>query len=117
MTRTPQEIIADHGAALTTLDLSGILKDYRDDSVILTSQGALEGLAGVETFYTQALEMLPEVKFSVVSVTYGADAALMLWTAVSIAGEIKDGVDTFVFDHGAIRLQTISFTFEPLNNL
>src|SRR3954468_12489820 len=115
MTRTPQEIIADHGAAVAKLDLSAILKDYREDSVILTSQGALEGLAGVESFYKQALGMLPEAEFSVVSVTYGADAALMLWSAFFVAGEIKDGVDTFVFDQGAIRLQTISFTFEPLN--
>jgi hypothetical protein len=117
MTRTPQEIIADHGMALAKLDLAEILKDYRADSVVLTSQGVLEGLAGVEAFYRQALDMLPKAEFSVVSITYGADAALMHWTAFSVAGEIKDGVDSFVFEDGAIRLQTVSFTFEPLNSL
>ena len=55
MSRSPQEVFSDHLAALAKRAVPMILEDYADDARILTPQGALEGLAGVEAFYTQAL--------------------------------------------------------------
>ena len=115
MTRTPQEIMADHLAAIGAGDMAAILNNFREDATILTAQGALEGLAGVELFFTQAFEMFPNPEFSVTSMTYSGDAVLLRWTASAPTGSINDGVDTFVFADGAIRLETTSFTVEPLS--
>ena len=90
------------------------MKNFGEDATILAAQGALEGLAGVELFFTQAFEMLPNPEFSVTSMTYSRDAVLLRWTATAPTGRINDGVDTFVFADDAIRLETTSFTVEPL---
>jgi len=116
MTRSPQEILSDHLAAVEHGDVATIVEDYREDAVLLTSQGALEGRSGVEMFYTQALAMLPQPKFAIDSAIYAGDALLFRWTLISPAGRVNDGVDTFVFADGAIRLQTMAFTVQPIES-
>ena len=71
----------------------------------------------VETFYTQALAALPQIEINYTSAVYAGDALLVQWTAFSTAGRITDGVDTFIFAGGAIRLQTSTFTIEPMASL
>jgi len=113
VTRSAQEVVEAHLAAVAQGDLATILKDYRDDVVIVTPQGALEGHAGVEAFFTQALTALPELKLSVKSVVYTGDVGLLQWTATSTAGRVNDGVDTYVLEEGAIKFETATFTVEP----
>ncbi|MGS0688641.1 nuclear transport factor 2 family protein [Nakamurella sp. GG22] len=113
MTRTPQEVISDHLASLAKRDVSLIVQDYTDDAILISPQGAVEGLAGVEAFYTQALGGLPDLDVTVTSSVFGGDALLARWTARASAGKVDDGVDTFVFSAGKIRLQTSWFTIEP----
>lgn len=116
MTRSPQEILSDHLAAVEHGDVATIVEDYREDAVVLTSQGALEGRSAIEMFYTQALAMLPQPKFAIDSAIYAGDALLVQWTLISPAGLVNDGVDTFVFADGAIRLQTMAFTVQPIES-
>ena len=54
MTRTPEEVFTDHLAALTKRDVPLILNDFADDAILISPQGALEGLPGVEAFYSRA---------------------------------------------------------------
>jgi hypothetical protein len=113
MTRSAQEVVEAHLDALVQGDPAAILKDFRDDALVVTPQGALEGLSGVEAFFTQALTALPELKVSVKSIVYAGDIVLLQWTAASPAGHVNDGVDTFVVEDGAIKVQTSSFSVEP----
>jgi len=41
---------------------------------------------------------------------------LFQWTLISPAGRVNDGVDTFVFADGVIRLQTSAFTVQPIES-
>ena len=113
MTRTPQEVFAAHESALFAGDIARIVEDFSDDAVLVTADGVLHGPSGVRDFYVGALAALPEVQFSWVSTVFAADALLLQWTASSPKGRINDGVDTFVFSEGKIRLQTVSFHVEP----
>ena len=113
MTRTPQETFTAHFDALASGDIGRLLGDYSEDATILTGQSVLTGRSGVEAFYLNALQSLPEAQFSVTDATYSGDAALVHWTAQSPSGRIKDGVDTFVFRDGDILLHSIHFTVEP----
>ncbi|HET9649921.1 MAG TPA: nuclear transport factor 2 family protein [Microlunatus sp.] len=115
MTRSPQEAFADHLAALALRDVTTIGKDYAEDAQLLTSQGAVEGREGVEQFFRQALEMLPDVEFQIGQKVFGGDALLVWWTATATAGHVDDGVDTLRFSDGLIRLQASSFTIQPNN--
>ena len=113
MTRSPQEVFADHLAALALRDVTAIGKDYAEDAQLLTSQGAVRGREEVEQFFRQALEMLPDVEFQIESKVFGGDALLVWWTATATAGRVDDGVDTLRFSDGLIRLQASSFTIKP----
>ncbi|HEY5978481.1 MAG TPA: nuclear transport factor 2 family protein [Microlunatus sp.] len=113
MTRSPEEVFADHLSALALRDVTAIGKDYADDALLLTSRGAVEGRHGVEQFFRQALEMLPDVEFQIGPTVFGGDALLVWWTATATAGHVDDGVDTLRFADGLIQLQASAFTIEP----
>ena len=113
MTRSPQEVLVDHFAALQTGDPAEIVKDYSADAVAITPLGVFEGPSGVETFYTEGLKALPGVQFTLGTPVHSGEAALLQWTAESEAGRINDGVDTFVCKDGLIHIHTISFRIEP----
>lgn len=113
MTRTSEQVFDDHLKALRRRDVTAIVTDYTDDVLVLTSQGALNGRAGVEAFYRQGFDALPDVEFQIGPRIFGGDALLVSWTATASAGHVDDGVDTFVFVDGMIRLQSSSFTIEP----
>ena len=115
MKRSPQEVFADHLAALALRDVTAIGRDYAEDAQLLTSQGAVQGREEVERFFRQALEMLPDVKFQIESKVFGGDALLVWWTATATAGRVDDGVDTLRFSDGLIRLHASSFTIKPNN--
>ncbi|MFL6134850.1 MAG: nuclear transport factor 2 family protein [Nocardioidaceae bacterium] len=113
MTRSPQETLAAHFEAIASGDIDRLLADYSEDATMLTEQGSLAGHPGVQAFYTNALQSLPGAEFSITDATYSSDAALVHWTAHSGGGRVDDGVDTFVFQDGEIRLHTVHFTVQP----
>lgn len=113
MKRTPEEILTAHVSAVTRGDLPGILQDYRDDAVLLTPHGALNGRAGVEQFFSGAIATLPGLQVSATSLISAGDAVMISWTGSSPAGTISDGVDTFVFADDLIKIQATSFTVHP----
>ena len=110
MTRSPEEAYSAHLQAVNTGDLDAILKNYADDAVLLTSQGPLEGKTGVEAFFRQAFSLLPQAQVSANQVVSSGAAMLVRWRAESPGGRVDDGVDTFVFEGGLIKLQSISFS-------
>jgi ketosteroid isomerase-like protein len=112
MTGSLEDAFRDHGRAVNSGDLQAILSDYADDAVILTAQGPLEGKAGVETFLAQALSLLPQVQVSARQTVISGNALLVWWSAESPAGRIDDGVDSFVYENGLIKLQSASFTVQ-----
>ena len=113
MTRTPQDVFAAHAAALAAGDISKILEDFSDDALVVTVDGAFHGRSAIRQFYVAALGALPEAEFTFGSMMFAGDALLLQWSASSPKGRINDGVDTFVFADGKIRLQTTSFHVEP----
>jgi hypothetical protein len=79
----------------------------------MTADGAFEGRDAIGAFFSGALGALPEAKFSFGTAVFAGDALLLRWSASSPKGRIDDGVDTFVFADGKIRLQTASFSVSP----
>ena len=49
MARTPQAIFGHHATALIAGDIDGIVEDYSDDALFITSEGVLRGKDGVLT--------------------------------------------------------------------
>ncbi|VTZ28223.1 Polyketide cyclase [Methylocella tundrae] len=111
-TRTPQEIFQHHAETLIAGDLEGVVSDYSEDAVILSPDGVKRGKAGVRETFIKLLADLPKADWEVPTVLFEGDALFLEWKARSEATYADDGVDTFVFRDGQIRLQTVRYTLK-----
>ncbi len=113
MARTPQEIFEHHATVLIAGDLEGIVSDYAEDALLVTPRGALRGKDGVRQAFTTLLGELPDAAWEVPTRIYEDDILFIEWSAVAEKSRVRDGVDTFVFRDGLIRVQTVRYTLLP----
>lgn len=111
MARTPQEVFDHHAQALMAGDLDGIVEDYTDDAIFITPAGTKRGKAGVREGFVQLLSDLPAAEWNVNPI-FEEDVLFLEWTADSAATRADDGLDTFVFSDGLIRVQTVRYTLQ-----
>lgn len=112
--RTPQEIIQHHGEALMAEDLDGVVSDYSDDAIFITPDGGvLRGKEGVRQGFVKLMSDLPGAKWELPTTLFEDDILLLEWKATSEKVKAEDGIDTFVFKDGLIRVQTVRYTLTP----
>ena len=109
-TRTPKEVFQHHAEALGAGNLDGIVSDYTEDAVFITPAGVLRGKKGIGEAFTKLLADVPKAKWDLQTQIYEGDILFLEWTAESQATRIDDGIDTFVFHDGLIRVQTVRYT-------
>ena len=112
MTRTPQEVFQHHAQALGAGDLDEIVADYTDDAVFITPAGVQRGKDGVRAAFTQLLADVPNAAWNLKTETYEGDVLFLEWAADSAQTRVEDGIDTFVFRDGLIRVQTVRYTLQ-----
>ena len=112
MARTPQEVFQHHAQALGAGDLDGIVEDYSDDAVFITPDGVKRGKAGVREGFVQLLADVPDADWALPTQIYEGDVLFLEWTATSASTNVEDGIDTFIFRDGEIRLQTVRYTLQ-----
>jgi hypothetical protein len=112
-TRTPQEVFAHHGEVLVAGDLDGIVSDYTEDAIFITPSGILRGKDGVRQGFEKLLGDLPNAEWEIVTTLFEDDAMLLEWKARSQETKADDGIDTFMFRDGLIRVQTVRYTLTP----
>jgi ketosteroid isomerase-like protein len=112
MARTPKEIFAHHGQALGAGDLDEIVADYTDDAVFISPAGVLRGHDGIRAAFTQLLADVPNASWDLKTQVYEDDVLFLEWAADAGATRVDDGIDTFVFADGLIRVQTIRYTVQ-----
>lgn len=111
MTRTP-EVFQHHAQALGAGDLDEIVADYSDDAVFITPAGVKRGKAGVREGFTQLLADVPNADWTLPTQIYEGDTLFLEWTATSTSTKVEDGIGTFIFRDGEIRLQTVRYTLQ-----
>ena len=112
MARTPEEVFSHHAQALGAGNLDEIVADYTDDAVFITPAGVRRGKDGVRAGFTQLLADVPNAKWELPTQIYEGDILFLEWTADSAATRVEDGIDTFVFRDGLIRVQTVRYTVQ-----
>jgi len=110
MTRTPEEVFQHHAQALGAGDLDEIVADYADDAVFITPAGVRRGKDGIREAFTQLLADVPDAAWDLKTQIYEADVLFLEWAADAGATRVEDGIDTFVFRDGLIRVQTVRYT-------
>jgi ketosteroid isomerase-like protein len=109
-TRTPQEVFAHHAEVLIAGDIDGIVSDYSDDAVFITPEGALYGKDGVRAGFQKLLSDVPNADWDVPTQIFEGDILFIEWSAKAAETRVEDGIDTFVFRDGLIRVQTVRYT-------
>jgi hypothetical protein len=113
MARTPQEVFQHHAEALGAEDLDGIVSDYADDALFITPDGVRRGKDGVRDGFVKLLSDLPGASWELPTQIYEDDVLLLEWKAESDKTKADDGIDTFIFRDGLIRVQTVRYTLTP----
>jgi hypothetical protein len=112
MGRSPQEVFAHHGQALGSEDLDAIVSDYAEDAVILTSAGVSRGREEIRSLFAGLLSDIPQATWDLKTTLFEDDAMYLEWAAAGGGNRVDDGVDTFLFEDGLIRLQTVHYTLQ-----
>src|SRR6476620_6533658 len=112
MSRSPQEVFQHHAEVLIAGDLEGIVSDYADDAVFITPSGTLHGKDGVREGFTKLLADVPDAEWAVPTQIFEGDVLFIEWSAHSEKTKAEDGIDTFVFRDGLIRVQTVRYTLQ-----
>jgi hypothetical protein len=108
--RTPQEVFQHHAEALGAEDVEGIVSDYADDALFITPDGVKRGKDGVREAFHTLLADVPGASWELPTQIYEDDVLFLEWKAQSESARIDDGIDTFVFRDGLIRVQTVRYT-------
>jgi ketosteroid isomerase-like protein len=112
MTRTPEEVFQHHAKALGAGDLDEIVADYAEDAVFISPAGVNRGKDGIREAFTQLLAAVPNAAWDLKTLIYEDDVLFLEWAADAGATRVDDGIDTFVFRDGLIRVQTVRFTLQ-----
>lgn len=112
MTRTPEEVFQHHAQALGAGDLDGIVADYAEDAFFISPAGVKRGKAGIREAFTQLLADVPNAAWDLKTLIYEDDVLFLEWAADAGATRVDDGLDTFVFRDGLIRVQTVRYTLQ-----
>jgi ketosteroid isomerase-like protein len=111
--RTPQEVFGHHAEVLVAEDLEGIVSDYTEDAIFITPAGTLRGRDGVREAFAKLLSDLPGAEWELPTQIYEDDVLFVEFKATSATARVEDGIDTFVFRDGLIRVQTLRYTLIP----
>jgi uncharacterized protein (TIGR02246 family) len=112
MTRTPEEVFQHHAEALGAGDLDEIVADYADDAVFITPAGVQRGKEGIRAAFTRLLADVPNAAWELKTTIYVNDVLFLEWAATAASTKVEDGIDTFIFSDGQIRLQTVRYTLQ-----
>ncbi|HYT79393.1 MAG TPA: nuclear transport factor 2 family protein [Actinomycetota bacterium] len=111
--RSPQEVFQHHAQVLGAEDLDGIVSDYTEDAIFISPEGGvLRGKDGVRQGFTKLLSDVPQATWDLPTQIYEDDILLLEWAADSERTKVEDGIDTFVFKDGLIRVQTVRYTLQ-----
>lgn len=112
---SPSEVYEHHMAAFRDGDVSAMLEDYTDDSVILSNQGSFHGLDDIQSLVTRYVAEFsdPAVEFEIDEQTVDGNVVFYAWHAETPENVYDFGADTLIIKDGAIETQTSAVSVRP----
>jgi ketosteroid isomerase-like protein len=116
MTMTTQNVLHHHLAAFGAGDVDEILKDYTDDSLLITATGTIAGLGPLREAFTGFLGGLfapGTYEFTMDAERIEGEVAFITWHADCASSDVPFAADTFLVRDGKIAVQTIAAKIDP----
>ncbi|RYG39906.1 MAG: nuclear transport factor 2 family protein [Chitinophagaceae bacterium] len=107
--QSAETVFQHHIQALLENDLEELLKDYTEDSVLLTPSDSLKGITAISNFYSWAISALPkgQTQLELLQQFIVDDKVFIVWKAESPFVSIPIGGDTFDIKSGKIVFQSV----------
>jgi ketosteroid isomerase-like protein len=110
-----RQVLEHHMTAVDAGDIDGILSDYAEDAVLLTSKGARRSHGQIREVFEWLLANVftPGSTFTMVQQLVEGEIAYIVWSAESERYRIPLATDTYVIRDGKIVAQTFAARLEP----
>jgi ketosteroid isomerase-like protein len=111
-----KDVLDHHLAAFGAGDVDEILKDYTDDSRLITANGTIVGLGPLREAFTGFFGGLfapGTYEFTLDAERIEGEVAFITWHATCASSDIPLGVDTFLVRDGKIVVQTYAAKMDP----
>lgn len=109
-----EAILDHHLAAFGTGDVDAILEDYTEGSTIIIPNAVLKGLDSIRELFDNLTNNIlpPGSDFELLEKVVDGDVAYLIWNAESGGFKVPFASDTFLFEDGKIKVQTVAFILE-----
>lgn len=108
MSKKTNEILTHHLTAFGDNNLDEIMKDYTEQSEVLTIDGSQKGLERIRNFFAEMFITIPTgSEFEMKQLTVTGNVAHIVWASKSNVAEIPLGSDTFVLVNDKIMVHTV----------
>ena len=111
-----REVFDHHLKALGSGDLDEIMKDYGEDSILMTPDAALTGRDAIRAAFQGFVTGIFKpgtYEFTLDTMRVEGEVAYILWHAKCAAADIVFATDTFIVRDGRIAVQTFAAKIEP----
>lgn len=107
--RLTKEILNHHLTAFGNNDLEEIMKDYTEESEVLTSNGLLKGLNKIKDLFKELFVTIPTGSFfEIKQLIVSENSAYIVWASESGVAKIPFGTDTFIMEGDKIKTHSVS---------
>lgn len=109
-----QQILDHHWEAFKQNDLEETMKDYTDQSVLITPSRTYRGLEEIRENFVNAFKGFPKdsTTFTLDTSIVVNDIGYILWKAKTPTFDLTFGTDTFIIREGKIERQTFGGVFQ-----
>jgi ketosteroid isomerase-like protein len=109
-----QEVLNHHLSAFVEADLNELLRDYTEESELLTPDGAMKGLNAIQSFFEEVFKIIPKGSTLHLKQMIVKDSlAYIAWNCESPLVSIPIGTDSFIMEHDKILYQTLAAHIIP----
>jgi SnoaL-like domain len=109
-----KKVLDHHWEAFKANDLEETMKDYTEESVLITPNATYTGLEEIRTNFVNAFKGFPKdsATFNLEKSVVANDVGYILWNSKTPAFNLTYGTDTFIIRDGKIVRQTFAGVFQ-----
>lgn len=117
LSKDSENVLLRHLHSFGNNDLETLMKDYTEQSVLITHDKTYTGISEIKKFFTQLMNHFPNdhSDFVLDKLVAVDDLGFIIWHATTPSLEVSLGTDTFVIKKGKIFQQTFAGQMEFLN--
>lgn len=111
-----KEVLDRHWKTFQANDITGVMADYAEESVLITPDISLTGLAQIREHFVNVFTLFPEdaTTLQLDKSVVHQDVGYIIWQGTAPTLKVTYGSDTFIVQNGKIVRQTFAGVMAPL---